>query len=114
MTAATPETHAEGPGGLRREMGLFGAISMVVGVVIGSGIFLSVNKVAAGAGSEWLMVLAWAIGGALTLMGALTYAELGTLFPRAGGEYVFVKEAFGPFVGFISGWTGFTVNLAGS
>ncbi|HUR24623.1 MAG TPA: amino acid permease [Candidatus Thermoplasmatota archaeon] len=100
--------------GLRRELGLFGATSMVVGIVIGSGIFLGVNRVAAGAGSPWLIVAAWLIGATVTLMGALTYAELGVLYPRAGGEYVFLREGLGRFLAFLSGWVAFTINLAGS
>ena len=100
--------------GLRRELNLFGAVSMIVGIVIGSGIFLGVNRVADGTGSPWLIVLVWAIGGALTLMGALTYAELGTLFPKAGDEYVFLREGLGSLLAFLSGWTVFTINLAGS
>lgn len=104
----------EAPDGLRRELNLFGAVSMIVGIVIGSGIFLGVNRVADGTGSPWLIVLVWLIGGALTLMGALTYAELGVLFPKAGGEYVFLREGLGSLLAFLSGWTAFTINLAGS
>lgn len=100
--------------GLRRELNLFGAVSLIVGIVIGSGIFLGVNRVAAGTGSPALMVLVWVLGGALTIVGALTYAELGTMFPKAGGEYVFLKEGLGGFWAFLSGWTAFTINLAGS
>lgn len=100
--------------GLRRELNLFGAVSMIVGIVIGSGIFLGVNRVAAGAGSPWLIVAVWLIAGVLTLMGALCYAELGALFPKAGGEYVFLKEGLGSLPAFLSGWTAFTINLAGS
>jgi APA family basic amino acid/polyamine antiporter len=100
--------------GLRRELGLLASVSMVVGIVIGSGIFLGVNRVAAGAGSPGLLILAWVLGGAVSLMGALTYAELGVLFPRAGGEYVFLREGLGPFWAFLSGWVAFTINLAGS
>ena len=100
--------------GLRRELGLFSAITLVVGIVIGSGIFLGVNRVAAGAGSPALIVVAWLLGGAVTLMGALTYAELGVLFPRAGGEYVFLREGMGSLLAFMSGWVAFTINLAGS
>jgi basic amino acid/polyamine antiporter, APA family len=101
-------------GGMLRELNLFGAVSMIVGIVIGSGIFLGVNRVAAGAGSPALMVLVWVVAGFLTLMGALTYAELGTIFPKAGGEYVFLKEGMGSLAAFMSGWTAFTINLAGS
>jgi len=100
--------------GLRRELNLFGAVSMIVGIVIGSAIFLGVNRVAAGAGSPWLVVAVWVLGGLLTLMGALTYAELGALFPKAGGEYVFLREGLGSLAAFLSGWTAFTINLAGS
>lgn len=100
--------------GLVRELNLFGAISMIVGIVIGSGIFLSVNRVAAGTGSPGMIVALWIIAGLMTLMGALTYAELGTIFPRAGGEYVFLKEGMGSLAAFMSGWVAFTINLAGS
>ncbi|MCA1810574.1 MAG: amino acid permease [Halobacteriales archaeon] len=111
-----PDDDAASPpsDGLRRELNLWGAVSMIVGIVIGSGIFLGVNRVAAGAGSPWLVVAVWVLGGALTLMGALTYAELGALFPKAGGEYVFLKEGLGSLAAFLSGWTAFTINLAGS
>lgn len=99
---------------MRRELNLFGAVSMIVGIVIGSGIFLSVNRVAAGTGSPWMIVVLWVLAGLMTLMGALTYAELGTIFPRAGGEYVFLKEGLGSLAAFLSGWVAFTINLAGS
>jgi len=109
-----PAGDGPAPGGLRRELNLFGAVSMIVGIVIGSGIFLGVNRVASGAGSPALVALAWLLGGALTLMGALTYAELGAMFPRAGGAYVFLRESLGRLPAFLLGWTAFTVNLAGS
>ncbi|MEK6975549.1 MAG: amino acid permease [Candidatus Thermoplasmatota archaeon] len=109
-----PAPAATSTDGLRRELNLFGAVSMIVGIVIGSGIFLGVNRVADGTGSPWLIVLVWLVGGALTLMGALTYAELGVLFPKAGGEYVFLREGLGSLLAFLSGWTAFTINLAGS
>jgi basic amino acid/polyamine antiporter, APA family len=111
--AASPADAPAGDG-LRRELNLFGAVSMIVGIVIGSGIFLGVNRVAAGAGSPWLVAAAWLLGGALTLMGALTYAELGAMYPRAGGAYVFLRESLGKLPAFLLGWTAFTVNLAGS
>lgn len=109
-----PESDSDGNGDLIRGLNLFGAVSMIVGIVIGSGIFLGVNRVAAGTGSPWLIVLVWVLAGFLTLMGALTYAELGTIFPKAGGEYVFLKEGMGSLAAFLSGWTAFTINLAGS
>jgi APA family basic amino acid/polyamine antiporter len=100
--------------GLLRELNLFGAVSMIVGIVIGSGIFLSVNRVAQGTGSPFMIVVLWIVAGLMTLMGALCYAELGTIFPKAGGEYVFLKEGLGALAAFLSGWVAFTVNLAGS
>lgn len=112
--AADDGTVPESSGGLRRELNLFGAVSMIVGIVIGSGIFLGVNRVAQGAGSPWLIALAWVLGGGLTLMGALCYAELGVMFPQAGGAYVFIRESLGRLPAFLLGWTAFTVNLAGS
>ncbi|HUR61300.1 MAG TPA: amino acid permease [Candidatus Thermoplasmatota archaeon] len=114
MTEVAALEPPQSPDGLRRELNLFGAVSMIVGIVIGSAIFLGVNRVAAGAGSPWLVALVWLLGGALSLIGALTYAELGTLFPRAGGEYVFLREGLGSLAAFLSGWTAFTINLAGS
>lgn len=108
------ETKDHGGDGLRRELGLFAAVSMIVGIVIGSGIFLSVNRVAQGTGSPAMIVALWVVAGLMTLMGALTYAELGTIFPRAGGEYVFLKEGMGSLAAFMSGWVAFTINLAGS
>ena len=110
-----PPADAEPKGdGLLRELNLFGAVSMIVGIVCGSGIFLSVNRVAQGTGSPSMIVALWVIAGLMTLMGALTYAELGTIFPKAGGEYVFLKEGMGSLAAFMSGWVAFTINLAGS
>lgn len=100
--------------GLRRELGLPSAISMIVGIVIGSGIFLGVHRVAHGTGSPAMIVVLWVLAGLMTLFGALCYAELGTIFPRAGGEYVFLKEGLGSLAAFLSGWVAFTINLAGS
>ncbi len=102
------------PDGLSRELRLGGSIAMIVGIVIGSGIFLGVNRVAAGTGSVSLMLLVWLIAGLLTLMGALCYAELGTMMPKAGGEYVFLRKGMGALPAFLSGWTAFTINMAGS
>ncbi len=104
----------ESSDGLLRELNLFGAVSMIVGIVIGSGIFLGVNRAAQGTGSPAMIVVLWVVAGLMTLMGALCYAELGTIFPKAGGEYVFLKEGLGSLAAFLSGWVAFTVNLAGS
>jgi APA family basic amino acid/polyamine antiporter len=76
---------------------------MVVGIMVGSGIFRTPGVVAAQLGRPWLTFVAWALGGVIALAGALIFAELGTRHPRAGGKYVYVREAFGPRAGFVVG-----------
>ncbi|MGD0580447.1 MAG: amino acid permease [Bryobacteraceae bacterium] len=97
-----PET---APISLRRDMGLWAAMSIVVGTVIGSGIFIVPKTMILQVGSPGMVLLVWVFGGLLTLAGALTYAELAAMMPEAGGEYVYLKEAYGPFCGFVYGWT---------
>lgn len=87
---------------------------MIVGSVIGSGIFLVPARVAQNVPEIGLIVVAWVLGGLFSLAGALTLAELGAMLPHAGGPYVYLKEAFGPAVGFLFGWTEFLVIRAGS
>jgi len=96
MSASTP---------LRRDMGLWAAMSIVVGTVIGSGIFIVPRTMILQVGSPRMVLLVWVCGGLLSLAGALTYAELAAMMPEAGGEYVYLKEAYGPFCGFVYGWT---------
>jgi len=91
--------------GLVRELGLAQAASVVVGVVIGSGIFLVPAEMMRAAGSAKLVYLAWIVGGIFSFCGAVTYAELGAMKPQAGGEYVYIRDAFGPLAGFLCGWT---------
>jgi basic amino acid/polyamine antiporter, APA family len=91
--------------GLRRDLGLWGAVAIVVGTVIGSGIFLVPKAMILSVGTPQTVFLVWIFGGALTLFGALTYAELAAALPEAGGEYVYLREAYGPFFGFLYGWT---------
>ena len=81
--------------GLVRAIGLGSAILFVVGSVIGSGIFLTTGGMAALIPSASLLLLAWALGGVLAIAGGLTYAEMGAMFPRSGGVYVFLREAYG-------------------
>ena len=90
---------------LRRDMGLWAAMSIVVGTVIGSGIFIVPKTMILQVGSPGMVLLVWVFGGLLTLAGALTYAELAAMMPEAGGEYVYLKAAYGPFCGFVYGWT---------
>src|SRR3954447_24605918 len=90
---------------LRRDLGLWGAVAIVVGTVIGSGIFLVPKAMILQVGSPGMVFAVWVFGGILTLFGALTYAELAAALPEAGGEYVYLREAYGPFFGFLYGWT---------
>src|SRR6266446_4050494 len=90
---------------LVRELNASHAASIVVGVVIGSGIFLVPAEMMQAAGSAKLVYLAWIVGGILSFFGTLTYAELGAMKPQAGGEYVYIRDAYGPSAGFLCGWT---------
>lgn len=99
---------------LKRDLGAWGAASIVVGTVIGSGIFLVPSTMIQAVGSPKMVFLVWVAGGLLSVFGALTYAELAAALPEAGGEYVFLREAYGPFWGFLYGWTQMWVAKSGS
>ena len=103
MATATNRTGT--PSNLLRDLGAAHAASIVIGVVIGSGIFLVPAEMMQAAGSARLVYLAWIVGGIFSFFGALTYAELGTMKPQAGGEYVYNRDAYGPLAGFLTGWT---------
>ena len=94
---------------LSRELGVAHAGAIVVGTIIGSGIFLVPSEMMQAVGSARLVYLAWIAGGALSLAGAITYAELGAMKPQAGGEYVYIRDAYGPLPAFLYGWTWFAV-----
>src|SRR5438874_479045 len=89
---------------LVRGLGLLDASMIVVGSMIGSGIFLTSAESARLVGAPGWLLLAWALAGVLTLTGALCCAELAAMMPRAGGQYVFLREAYGPAWGFLFGW----------
>src|SRR4051812_34265475 len=95
--------------GLLRALGPFTATAIVVGTVIGSGVFKKGQEVAANVHFFGLAALVWVVGGLLTLLGALTYAEVVAMFPRAGGNYVFLREAYGRLFGFLWGWVDFCI-----
>src|SRR6202162_6350503 len=99
---------------LARDLGLSHAGAVVVGTIIGSGIFLVQSEMMQAVGSARLVYLAWMVGGLLSFFGALTYAELGAMKPQAGGEYVYVRDAYGPLAGFLYGWTWFLIAKTGS
>jgi len=94
---------------LSRDLGVSHASAVVVGTIIGSGIFLVPAEMMQAVGSAKLVYLAWIVGGLLSFFGALTYAELGAMRPQAGGEYVYVRDAYGPLGGFLYAWTWFIV-----
>src|SRR5213593_3470950 len=89
---------------LPRRLGLWSAVAVVIGSTIGSGIFRTPASIAQRVDDVPLFLLSWVLGGAVTLCGALTYAELAAMFPRSGGIYVFIREAFGPLPAFLFGW----------
>jgi len=99
---------------LRRSLGVADASLIVVGSIVGAGIFLVSSDVAAMVRSPAALLAVWLIGGAAALAGALSNGELGGLFPRSGGEYVYLREAYGPSLGFLSGWTSFWIMFPGS
>jgi APA family basic amino acid/polyamine antiporter len=97
-----------------RAIGLWGATLLVIGNVIGSGIFLTTGGMVQELPSTLLVLAAWAAGGTLAMAGGLTYAEMGSMYPRSGGLYVFLSEAYGPIWGFLFGWACLLVILTGS
>ncbi len=99
---------------LGRSLGLFDATMLVVASVIGAGIFFAPGQVASLLPDPRWILGAWCLGGALSLAGALANAELGALFPRAGGDYVYLREAFHPVVGFLVGWLTFFAIYTGT
>jgi len=99
-------------GELPRRLGLLDSAAIVVGTIIGSGIFVVPNLVARSLPSEPWIVAAWVFTGVLSFFGALAYAELGAMIPATGGQYVFLREAYGPLFGFLCGWTYFFVVIS--
>ncbi len=98
---------------LLRQLNLFDCVMIMAGTTIGSGIFLTTGIMAQYVPSGGLILLAWVAGGLITLAGALTYAELGAALPEAGGQYVYLREAYGPLCGFLFGWQMFFVYQSG-
>lgn len=99
---------------LRRELTLFDAVSIIVGIMIGSGIFFIPTFVLDRAGAPGLALLVWVAAGVISVLSGLCYAELGAAMPQAGGAYVYLREAFGPLVAFTSTWSGFLIGGPGS
>src|SRR5262252_8802524 len=102
------------PSDLERRISRLDATAIVVGSMIGSGIFIVSAETARILGSPGALLLTWAVAGALTIAAALSCAELAAMLPRAGGQYVFFREAYGPLAGFLFGWTMFLVIQTGT
>src|SRR6266487_2588286 len=100
--------------GLPRAIGYFGSTAIVVGTIIGSGIFLVPHNVALHVGSLRSLLWVWVVGGALSLAGALSIAELGAATPEAGGVYIYLRQAYGKLFAFLYGWAALTVTESGA
>jgi APA family basic amino acid/polyamine antiporter len=108
----TDDAEARAPS-LLRGLGTWDGALITIGATLGSGIFLTTGDIARRLPHAGLILLLFGIGGLVTLAGALAYSELGAMFPRAGGQYHFLKEAYGPLWGFLFGWTSFLVIMTG-
>src|SRR5918912_1571277 len=97
-----------------KAMTLTDATMLVAGSMIGSGIFIVSASIARSVGSPMWLLVAWLLTGVITLLGALAYGELAAMYPRAGGQYVFLRESMGPLMGFLYGWTLFVVIQTGT
>ena len=115
MSNVSTASHARAGHGMRREIGLFGGISVLAGIMIGSGIFYIGAIVLERSGMSLGLALAvWVAGGLLTLLSGMCYAELGAMMPRAGGSYVYLREAYGERIAFMSGFSSFLLSASGS
>jgi len=114
LATVFPPLNRDPDAGLVRALGLGRAVMLVIGSVLGSGIFLTTGVMAQHIPSASLLLLAWILGGILCIAGGLTLAELGAMYPRSGGLYVFLSEAYGPLFGFLYGWACFLVILSGA
>jgi basic amino acid/polyamine antiporter, APA family len=113
-SAVTTDDTPQSGTGFVKAMTLTDATMLVAGSMIGSGIFIVSASMARGLPSPFWMILAWVLSGVMTLLGALAYGELAAMYPRAGGQYVFLRESMGPLMGFLYGWTFFVVIETGT
>src|ERR1700722_15951173 len=108
------DVHSHQDSELVKGLGLTSATMLVMGSMIGSGIFIVSAEIAREVGSPALLIAAWAVAGFMTIVAALTYGELAAMMPRAGGQYVYLRESLGPLWGFLYGWTLFLVIQTGT
>src|SRR6202030_4287951 len=111
---ATSSSAARSEGGVVRAIGLFDGTMIVVGSMIGSGIFIVAADISRQTGSPGGLILTWVLTGLLTVSAALSYGELAAMFPHAGGQYIYLREAYSPLWGFLYGWTLFLVIQTGT
>ncbi len=109
-----PSTGEPAPAGFQQRLGLFDATMLVAGTMIGSGIFIVSAEIARDVGSCGWLLLVWVLTGVMTIIGALSYAELAAMMPNAGGQYVYLRESYSHLWGFLYGWTCFLVIQTGS
>lgn len=107
------ETQKE-EGAVKRKLGLFDAVMLVMGSMIGSGIFIVSADIMRNLGSGYWLIVVWVITGVMTIAAAISYGELSAMFPKAGGQYTYLKEIFGKMMGFLYGWGMFTVIQTGT
>src|SRR5688572_28302751 len=113
-TTVSAPTQSAADRELVKGMGLTSAIMLVMGSMIGSGIFIVSADIARLTDSPGLLILVWVITAVMTVIGALAYAELGAMMPHTGGQYVYLRESLGPIWGFLYGWTFFLVIMTGT
>src|SRR5882672_5947282 len=89
---------------LKKTIGLWSATTIVIGGVIGSGIFMKPATMAGQLGSPYLLIFVWIVAGIVSIFGAMAFAELGTMFPETGGQYVYLRKAYGDFIAYLYGW----------
>src|SRR5213075_901496 len=100
--------------GFQKQLGLFDSAMLVAGSMIGSGIYIVSAAIARDVGTAGWLLAVWAAAGLITVIGALSYAELAAMMPHAGGQYVYLREAYGPLWAFLYGWTFFVVIQTGT
>jgi APA family basic amino acid/polyamine antiporter len=114
VTAPTPAPGRIGEPTLVRGLSLLDSVLLLAGGIIGSAIFLAVSDVAEYLSSPLLFLFVWVLGGAITLLACFAFAELGTMFPNSGGQYVYLREAYGEFYAFLFGWMVLFINFSGT
>src|SRR2546430_7173814 len=106
-------TTSESQPSLVRGLSLMDSVLLLTGGIIGAGVFLTPKEIAAVLHTPSLFIGIWAVGGAITMLGCLAFAELGAMYPEAGGQYLYLREAYGDFIAFLYGWMVFTVYNTG-